>query len=447
MTEKQNYLLIYSKQPIKQLTMRLSKLLTVIPFFLLTAPLIGQDNYLPAYIVYPNGDTIRGLIDFQNWGHNPKMVSFRNETGEQKTIKPLDVRSFFVNGEFFYGSVIQNEMTSNDLQKLDSDPNLKLASDTVFLRRMFGGSKPLYYNILSNDNMQFHIQGDTSVDLLVYKRYLRKEDRVGGGKRDVILENNRYKGQLTLYLAYCPTIQSQVNGMKYSRQSMNKLFSNYYKCIGEAPVLPSEKDKMTLKLTGGFIAGGVYSTLDFKSSVTQYQNLSNADLSNSFSFPAGAVIELIFPRNLGRWAVSSEFLLFSEDFEDTYTKTFSESIYTSNYFLFSINYFKMNLLGRAAIPVGDHLKVIIKGGFAMGKVTAYTNYLLINMKQGELSEQIETSAFNLLDPNAFGVIVGTGFSFKGFSFEPRYEKPAPISKSQLVASSMNRFYFLFGYRF
>lgn len=427
--------------------MNLSKLLATLTFILFIETLVGQENYMPGYLVYPTGDTVTGFIDFQNWGHNPKVVSFRHETGEQKTIKPLDVRSFFVNGELFYGSVIQKEMSSVNLQKLERDPNLKLENDTVFLRQMFGGSKPLYYNILSNDNMQFHIQGDTSVDLLVYKQYLRLENRVGGGKREVIFENNRYKGQLTLYLADCPAILSQINRMQYSSQSLKKLFNIYYKCIGETPIIRSERERMKLKLTGGFIAGSVLSTLDFQSSVSQYQNLANAELSNSLSFPAGAVIELIFPRNLGRWAVSTEFLFFSEDFEDIYTKTFSQNIYTTYTFDFSMNYFKCNLLGRAQIPLGDHLKVLIKGGVALGSVLTSTNDLLIERKQGELTEKIETNAFSNFDPNASGFIIGTGLSFKGFSFEPRYEKPASISSSRVVSSSMNRFYFLLGYRF
>jgi len=59
----------------------------------------GQENYTPGYIVKSNKDTLKGFIDYRNWGVNPKKISFKeNQSAESSSYTPIDIAGFGISG-------------------------------------------------------------------------------------------------------------------------------------------------------------------------------------------------------------------------------------------------------------------------------------------------------------------------------------------------------------
>ena len=44
---------------------------------------IAQSNYKKSAMVDMNGDTIRGFINYKEWGQNPKEILFKNVLSDQ----------------------------------------------------------------------------------------------------------------------------------------------------------------------------------------------------------------------------------------------------------------------------------------------------------------------------------------------------------------------------
>src|SRR5215469_3789841 len=65
-----------------------------------SASLYAQKNLLDGYIVKKNGDSLRGLIDYRDWGINPQYIDFLVKNSEKSIpFSADDLRAFGVNGD------------------------------------------------------------------------------------------------------------------------------------------------------------------------------------------------------------------------------------------------------------------------------------------------------------------------------------------------------------
>ncbi len=57
-------------------------------------------------------------------------------------------------------------------------------------------------------------------------------------------ENNKYLGQLTLYLNDCPSLQKNLENTSYTQKSLINLFQNYYECSQSEISFQKEEEKI-----------------------------------------------------------------------------------------------------------------------------------------------------------------------------------------------------------
>src|ERR1700712_305685 len=55
----------------------------------------AQSKYKPGYVVTLNGDTVKGYIDYLEWGNNPKTISFKKNETAQKELYTIDNTTAF----------------------------------------------------------------------------------------------------------------------------------------------------------------------------------------------------------------------------------------------------------------------------------------------------------------------------------------------------------------
>lgn len=399
----------------------------------------AQENYQPGVVIKNNGDTLRGFIDYRNWASNPDEINFKlNTNGHPSIFKPIDLQEFRVKDEIYVCGIVQTECSPVKAEKLNNNPQPTIKVDTTFLQTLIGGEKSLYYYKNKYEVKNFYIGQGKEFELLMYKRYFK----LVKGKR-IVNQVNKYVGQLNIYLNDCPTIGPKLTNVSYKQNSLMKLFNNYYDCTSSELSFRKEKDKVKADI--GVLAGTSMTKIDFASAGRFYEYLTNADYSLSTNFSGGTYLELILPRNQGKWSINNE-ILFSEykvkgkveDIENanSYRITSSEIGYS---------YLKMNNMLRYKYPVGKTY-LFANAGISNGIVLDETNNIKVETKFYTTEDITEGRAIEETRQYEQGYLLGTGLKYKALALEFRFEKGYGISKYQGLESSANRYFLLLGYK-
>ena len=206
------------------LTNSLKRFLILLPGISFFYIAFSQENYLPGYIINSSNDTVKGYIDYRNWGENPSVIRFKIKTDSKvDNYTPLDIKAFHVKDEIYISAIVEKETSPTKINELNLNPKLHLQTDTVFLQTLFGGDKSLYYYKTAEGKDNFYIKNDSVYDLLIFKKYLKnQEDKL------LVTLDKKYIGQLSVYLSDCPNIRKKLMNTTYSLNSLERLFKFYY---------------------------------------------------------------------------------------------------------------------------------------------------------------------------------------------------------------------------
>jgi hypothetical protein len=61
------------------------KLLSILLLVALPTAIFAQTNFHQGYVVKTNGDTVKGYIDYREWGQNPLSIDFRTNKDDKQT--------------------------------------------------------------------------------------------------------------------------------------------------------------------------------------------------------------------------------------------------------------------------------------------------------------------------------------------------------------------------
>ncbi len=398
--------------------------------------LVSQENFIPGYVIKNYNDTLHGRIDYRNWRKNPDLVLFKKEGESFPAIfDPTEITEFHVEDDIYVSAVVELEVSPTQLNKLSTNPSPDLITDTTFLQVLYRGEKSLYFHKNKEGQENFFIKNDSEFELLVYKKYAAQVNY-----KNVMVEYNKYKGQLSLYLNECEGIASRLKSTSYNPKSLMNLFHEYYECAPSELSFKKQIDR--LKAETGILAGASLTILNFSGRGA----LANSEYDPSANFSAGLFLDVIFPRNFGKWSVYNELLLVSYKVSDSFKEVFNEDRYTVTTTELGYSYLKLNNLLRYKHPVGKWY-LFVNGGVSNGYAVSETNYKKIETKL-YTSEKVEEEKA-LDDPRKYiqNLLLGAGVKSGKLSFELRHEKGAGMSKNSYLSSKINRYYFLIGFIF
>ncbi len=391
------------------------------------------------YVISITGDTLHGFIDYRNWERNPNSIFFKEKLSDSKIqYSPIDIKEFGVIDEIYESAIVETEMSSDKTEDLEFNKELVVTIDTTFLQTMMRGSKSLYYYNNKLGKSQFYVKNGSSFELLVYKKFLQKENGVS-----VIYENRNFLGQLAVYLQDCPTIQSKLRSSVYRRGSMEKLFDYYHNCSKSEIQFQRKTPKATIEF--GVLAGLSSTSINF-SGEASFPYMLHTNYQPSTNFSAGLFLDLIFPRNHEKWSLCNELLLSSYKVSGRHTDYVNENKFTINSTTIALDYLKMNNLLRFKYPVGS-MFVYLNGGISNGIVVNKTNYRKEETTFYTSITVNEVKALEEIRNYELGFILGLGSKYKRYSFEIRHERTDGISATNALKSTVKRYYFLLGYSF
>lgn len=404
-----------------------------------------QESYQTGYIIPLCGDTLRGYIDYRNWERNPNTINFKNDLSKNKIIfKPLDIKGFRVLNEIYVSAIVKTEVSPINTENLQlpddkaTNKELVFKTDTTFLQAIVQGEKSLYYYCNRSSKDQFYIKQDTSYSLLIYKKYLKRIKNVQEEKL-VIAENNKYLGQLTIYLQNCPNIQAKINETKHTKKSLENLFNYYYNNTQATIKFQTEKEKT--KVEYGILAGVSSTELNFNSEAFPY--LDQTRYTQPKSITAGVFMNVIFRRNQGKWSINNELIYTTYKDKGSYSNYVDANQYTNTHTTIGYSYIKMNNMLRFKYPIGG-IFIYLNGGVSNGYAICETNYKRQESKLFTTEHITEGKAIDKTRKYEYGLLFGLGTKYKRYSVEVRYETASGMSANNMITSSVKRYYLLLG---
>lgn len=392
----------------------------------------AQENSLTGYIVNQDGDSLKGSLEYKMKKTNPEKILFKENGGQSMQMGPSDIKAFGSNKAHFVSAGIQYSTG-----KADTDtPELKLKKDLVFLKKIVGGPKSLYYYKSEQGNDNYYIQDGKNFTLLIYKQYLKKEDG-----RQYTAENKKFIGQLMLYFSDCPALHSSLQKTSYTQKSLTKIFLRYYDCIPEKSSFVAEAKKLSTE--AGFLVGGSLASLIFEGDKPY---LTEVDFGQSTDLVIGIFLNIVLDKEQNKWSLANELTYNSLRFEAGYTNVVHENKYTITLTTFDYTYLTLNNMIRYRYPLGD---------FALFANAGMSNGFAINaLNQSRIqsilfdSETIRyTEAISGTRNWELGYILGLGAEYKNFLIQARFKRGNGFSDISSLKSSTNCFIALIGYRF
>jgi hypothetical protein len=246
--------------------------------FLLFTPyvLIAQTNFKKGYVINLKGDTLKGFIDYKEWGINPKNIAFKSQVTDAKTkvFNSKDTRYFEVSGfEYYHSYVVSVSQGSNELQDLTTSPDTSTKTDTVFLKILQKGKNVSLFSYNEGRKTRFYIL-DNKSDVpqeLIYQLYLNPEDKSS------VVKRNNYYGQLSIIgNKYSVDLSDDLNGLSYDEAGLRKIAA---KINGGGGNLLTTKRQGGIKFFAGISA--VDHTLNYSGSKSSLPLVGSS--SSSFS--------------------------------------------------------------------------------------------------------------------------------------------------------------------
>jgi len=395
----------------------------------------GKVSFKAGYIIKANGDTIKGFVGLRKWKVFPNKVQLKKTLlGTPQQYDITNTQAFSVGEDYFTKARVKID-TAKFPNRLTYDNKFYFSYHTVYLQVLALGSKSLYYYKGPDNIKQFYIKKGDKYELLLYKKYLK-------GER-IITQDDRYKGQLLLYLSECGSIKYRLNSVSYEKGSLTKLFNKYFDCTQEKAKFRRKVIPTTFKK--GFFVGAVFTSLRFDAlGRGLFPYLTEVDFPNSNDITFGAFFEIVFPGKVKKWSVYNELAYHSYSTEGTFVQRFN-TVTLSEESTFEMSYIKMsNLVRFMPKKANATTHPFINVGIFTGAVINSTNRLISRTNNRITSEGKSLTSFKAIET---GLSIGLGMIVKKFTIEARHERGNGFSSFRTFKSRTRKFIIMLGMRF
>lgn len=402
--------------------------------FLSISNIYAQAQFEPGYIVTSSGDTIRGMIEYRNWGQNPESILFRDEKLQnEKALGVSELSAFEVHGERYERAVV-SRTTQYDNNSLTENNLPELVTDTVFLLKLVDGPKSLYYWRDRSSSVQLYIGAEH--ELLVYHKYkIIKENQTR------IITIDRYRQQIKAYLD-CADVANRTGNLRYSNKEILRLFELYYnKCSTTRPKAITKREGFRFET--GALAGVTFSKLSFAG--YNYEYLIDRKHAVSTRPTIGLSLHIVIPRTRRNLLITNELAYSSYKISDHYRTDVNTENYTTTDFTFALGHVRLNNMIRYRITRGNaflYANAGISNGILISEDNHYVArtqfYTDVHVKEGKA---LETRIHDQ------GFIVGIGAGVRKLGFEARFENSNGNSNYFSITSNVKRVSLLVHYKF
>ncbi len=239
----------------------------------------------------------------------------------------------------------------------------------------------------------------------------------------------------------CESILKKIDKVQFSEKSFISCIEDYNNCHSTGSLYIKEGTKRPV-VTFGLLAGLVHSALyvegnNEESLKDQYEYLGTGTMTG-LSYSLGIYSVFYFPRNLGRWAISTDLIYTS--FSSERTTSYGEVPNTTSVSNFSLKYIKFSP-GIRYSSRRQNLKPYFQAGPAIGFDVG--SKVMSHLERQPFPDLTFQENIDL----QVGIFVGAGIDSKKLGGEVRYRRTNGFSNNRGLVNNLTEFYILFKYTF
>ncbi len=387
----------------------------------------AQILFEKGYFVDDNNQRIDCLIKNIDWKNNPIDFDYKlTSDGNVQKGTLQNVKEFGIEGEIkFVRAEVKIDRSSSVTANLTTTKEPIFKKELLFLKLMVSGKANLYEYEDGNLRRYFFSVDNNPIEQLVFKLFVSSDGMLG--------RNNQFKQQIFLAMR-CSSIDKKiVEGLEYTKQSLNSFFVDYNTCNNVAVVNYNEKKKRDL-INLSIRPRVTNASLEINNAFASAYDMNYGSKTN---IDFGVELEFILPFNKNKWALAVE---------PTY-RTFNAEARRprpnnlSGEFVGKVDY------NSIEVPISvRHYFFLNKNS----KIFANFSYILdFSMKANFeiLSATNQVASFGVIDLETgsnFGLGVGYKFRDK-YSIEFRHHTKRQVMNNSSWDSSYNANSIIFGY--
>lgn len=386
-------------------------LILVLCFIFSNLNLFSQVIYEKGYYLNNNGDQVECLIKNYGWKNNPSEIEVKKDENDSSTTLKIDeIKAFeVVNSSRYIRAKILIDRSAEQVSYLDENREPNWSEETVLLKLLVEGEKPLYYFEDTDISRFFFKNVNNEIKQLVYKRFKVYDKKTGS---EVIKTNFKFRQQLWEDARIENYPSQKLKSLSYQKNDLIKYFHNLNGFDEESSV----KIRSELKWRTDFrlMAGLNSSSIELSNSTSNDMIIK---FDNEFNSYFGVQAEFVSPYNKGKWSVLIEPAFYSVKSEKT---VYKKLIVSTEKRVANIDYKSIE------IPVGvRHYSFLSKDKSIFFNALYVPNLVIalddkVNVEYFDADTEVSKfkRAYDI-DPN-FSFILGLGFNCKRWSAELRY---------------------------
>lgn len=386
----------------------------------------AQRNYIPGGIITLQQDSLKGLIDYRNWGVAPSSISFKSGAdSKEQVFKPGDILGFWVGSpnENYVSRKLKLDITPQSVDYLSRNESRIYQEDSVFITRISNGIYPLYEYTDKNARVHYIFEGaDHPAEelLMVRKGY---ED-ANGAKG--IQNLPYYKQQLFILFQDCVKVAERTNRLSYRKNDLLDIFIRYNNCKNpRESIVVQKKEKVHIGF--GLLAGISANSYSFKG----MQRYAEGKYENSVGPLFGIAASFPFARSRQQFSLNGELF-----YKAVKASSLIDGIenYSVHQVDFKLSYLQFNLLARYTYP-----SKVIKPYATVGMGNAFAISVKDEMTTTYTDGRVKVEPA-MDGPRKYeqSIIGGIGIHCKGVEVEGRYNSSngfSPFSHLKTTVSS------------
>ncbi|HUH26844.1 outer membrane beta-barrel protein [Gelidibacter sp.] len=386
----------------------------------------SQISYEKGYYINNLNQKIDCYIKNMDWKNNPDNFEFKlTPDGPSEIANINTVKEFgLINTSKYVRHTVKIDRSPETANQLTHDKAPIYNEEQKFLNVLIEGKASLYLYEAGNLKRYFYTTDSLEVEPLVFKSFLKADNKVG--------QNNEFKQQLWNNLK-CPSFKmNRMESLEYNDRSLIKLFEDYNECIEEDFVSYQNKTKANI----------YHITLRprFNNSSLLIENpasrAKDTDFGSNSGFGFGIELEYILPFNKNKWSISIEptYQRFDDKGRSKLNKVFNEELFVS------VDYRSIEL------PISLRHYFFLNNDSKIFANISYTFNVRSDVSiEFERGDGIKLTPLNGKSGNNYGF--GVGYKFKDrYSLEIRYLTSREILENYMAwDSKLQTTSFILGY--
>ena len=375
----------------------------------------NAQNFVDATIFKPNGDSISGQINYQEWYINPAFITFRAaKSAKTQEFRPQDLFKFVIKSknEIYESATVDIHIESlHDLEHKDVSPSLsegirsiKFDKEAVFLLLLEKGKVSLYQYVDKKSIEHYFMQKENKE----YVELLNLKFRIMAANGKLYLANYEdYKAKLAALSVDCPQVNDEFGNLEFKESKLQNIVARYNNCVGKQEYTKPSNKKAIIKyyaFTGislpMALVDGIY-----------YGQLTT--IKGKLTVPIGVGVEIGTGRELNPIRIGAEVNIASNVYDYLISSNNGrETRYEANLLgIHLMPYLKASFYSKT--KVGQSLFVKI------GLPLSY--YPKANYQQSYIPVLSSSKNVFQLEKTSFGVAISGGYKLKRLFLEGKYE--------------------------